>query len=109
MLARIKVMDIRSNTFKRSYKISLCPRMLCLALWLCQKVPKLDFQSEFSMSKSSKSFYKQNAFLTCSWRFLRSNKLEQLEFKLEKILGFRNMQEKLEKVSSLHTSVDKGT
>ena len=25
-----------------------------------------------------------------------SNKLEQLEFKLEKILGFRNMQEKLE-------------
>jgi hypothetical protein len=31
------------------------------------------------------------------WRFLRCNKLEQLEFKLEKILGFRNMQEKLEK------------
>ena len=33
--------------------------------------------------------------------FLRSNKLEQLEFKVEKImvkklLGFRNMQEKLE-------------
>ena len=26
-----------------------------------------------------------------------SDKLEQLEFKLEKILGFRNMQEKLEK------------
>ena len=25
-----------------------------------------------------------------------SNKLEQLEFNLEKILGFRNMQEKLE-------------
>ena len=25
-----------------------------------------------------------------------SNKLEQLEFKLEKLLGFRNMQEKLE-------------
>ena len=37
-------------------------------------------------------------FLTCSWRFLRSNWLEQFEFKLEKkILGFRNMQEKLEK------------
>jgi hypothetical protein len=35
---------------------------------------------------------------TCSWRFLRYNKLEELEFKLEKILGFRNMQEKLEKV-----------
>ena len=31
-------------------------------------------------------------FLTSSWRFLRSAKLEKLEFKLEKI-----MQEKLEK------------
>ena len=42
----------------------------------------------------------QNAFLTCSWKFLIYNNLEQLEFKLEKkILGFRNMQEKLEKVS----------
>ena len=29
----------------------------------------------------------ENAFLTCSWRFLISNKLEQLEFKLEKIIG----------------------
>ena len=29
---------------------------------------------------------------------LRYNKLEQLEFRLEKILGFRNMQEKLEKL-----------
>ena len=28
-----------------------------------------------------------NAFSTYSWRFLRSNKLEQLEFKLEKIIG----------------------
>ena len=35
-------------------------------------------------------------FLTCSWRFLIYNKLEQSEFKLEKILVFRNMQEKLE-------------
>ena len=26
-------------------------------------------------------------FLTCSWRFLISNKLEQLEFKLEKHAG----------------------
>ena len=25
--------------------------------------------------------FKQNSFLTCSWRFLRSNKSEQLEFK----------------------------
>ena len=29
-------------------------------------------------------------------RFLRSNKLEQLEFKLEKNVGFVNTQEKLE-------------
>ena len=33
-----------------------------------------------------------------SWRFLGYNKLEQLEFKLEKIMGLKNMQEKLEKV-----------
>ena len=38
-------------------------------------------------------------------RLLRSNELEHLEFKLEKILGFRNMQEKLEKaVFSSHFS-----
>ena len=35
--------------------------------------------------------------LTCSWRFLISNKLEQLDSNWKKILGFRNMQEKLEK------------
>ena len=35
-------------------------------------------------------------FLTCSWRFLISNRLEQLEFKLERLLGFRNLQEILE-------------
>ena len=40
---------------------------------------------------------KKNGFLTCSSRFLRSNKLEQLEFKLGNFLGFRNLQEKLEK------------
>ena len=38
------------------------------------------------------------------WRFLISNKLEQLEFKLEKLLGFRNMQEKL-KMYILYFSV----
>ena len=34
--------------------------------------------------------------------FLISNKLEELEFKLEKRLGLRNMQEKLEKIC-IHT------
>ena len=32
-------------------------------------------------------FLKQNTGLTCSRSFLRSNALEQLEFKLEKIIG----------------------
>ena len=36
--------------------------------------------------KGQNNFWQQNAFLTCSWRFLRPNKLEQLEFKLEKII-----------------------
>ena len=36
---------------------------------------------------------------------MRSNEIEQLEFKLEKkILGFRNMQEKLENIYFLTTS-----
>ena len=41
--------------------------------------------------------------------FLKCNELEQLEFKLEKLLGLRNMQEKLENdffsncVAFLHT------
>ena len=35
-----------------------------------------------------------------SYRFLISNKLEQLKFILEKLLGLRNMQEKLENVST---------
>jgi hypothetical protein len=46
--------------------------------------------------KGQNNFWKQNPFLTCSWRFPRSNKLEQLECKLEKNIGIRNMQEKLE-------------
>ena len=33
------------------------------------------------------NFWPQNAFLTCSWRFLISNELEQLKFKLERIIG----------------------
>ena len=37
--------------------------------------------------KGQNNFWQQNAFLTCSWRFLISNKLEQLEFKLEKNIG----------------------
>ena len=35
-------------------------------------------------------------FLTLSWRILISNKLEQLEFKLDKIIGIIGIKEKLE-------------
>ena len=41
----------------------------------------------YSNSERSEQFLKPNAFLTYSWRFLRSNKLEQFELKLEKIIG----------------------
>ena len=38
----------------------------------------------YSNSERSEQFMEQNAFLTCSWRLLRSNTLES---KLEKIIG----------------------
>ena len=52
-------------------------------------------------------------FLNCSWRFLRSNKIEQLEFKLEKSIGiekhagkvknsFLLLKEKLENIFKLN-------
>ena len=37
-----------------------------------------------SNSERSEQFLVTECFLTCSWRFLRSNKLDKLEFKLEK-------------------------
>ena len=54
-----------------------------------QEFPKiLRSQEQFVQTvKGRNNFWLQNAFLTCSWRFLRNNKLEQLEFKLEKIIG----------------------
>ena len=41
----------------------------------------------YSNSESSEQFLVPECFLTCSWRFLTSNKLEQLKFKLEKMIG----------------------
>ena len=41
-----------------------------------------NFLIYYSNSESSVQFLKQNAFLTYSWMFIRSNKLKQLEFKL---------------------------
>ena len=42
----------------------------------------------YSNREKAEQFSKQNDFVTCSWRFLRFNTLEQL--------GFGNFQEKLE-------------
>ena len=51
-------------------------------------VKKLRSLEQFIQTvKGQNNFCWQNTFLTCSWRFLISNKLEQLEFKLEKIIG----------------------
>ena len=36
--------------------------------------------------KGQNNFWWENAFLTCSWRFLESNKLEQSEFKMGKTI-----------------------
>ena len=50
-------------------------------------------------------FDKRMFFLPCFWRFLSSNKLEKLEFKLEKLVGFRQTKEKekkLEKTLFVH-------
>ena len=41
----------------------------------------------YSSSERLEQFLVTECFLTCSWRFLISNKLEQLKFKLEKIIG----------------------
>ena len=38
-------------------------------------------------SERSEQFLVTECFLTCFWRFMISNKLEQLEFKLENIIG----------------------
>ena len=52
----------------------------------------------YSNSERSEQCLVKECFLICSWRFLIPNKLVKLEFKLEKVLGFRNMQEKLENI-----------
>ena len=52
-----------------------------IVLTYCEK------KKSSSDREGSVQFLKQNVFLTCSWRLLRSNALEQLEFKLEKMIG----------------------
>ena len=56
-----------------------------IVLTYCEK--KLIFEitrTIYSNSERAEQFLVTECFLTCSWRFLTSNKLEQLEFKLEK-------------------------
>ena len=51
----------------------------------------------FQQWKVNTIFETECWFLTCSWKFLRSNILEPLELKSKKNpLEFRNLQEKLE-------------
>ena len=47
--------------------------------------------------KGQNNFWQQNAFLTCSWRFLISDKLEQLAFKLQKSIGIKKYAGKVRK------------
>ena len=47
--------------------------------------------------KGQNNFWYQKAFLTCFWRFLISNKLEQLELKLEKNIGIQKSAGKVRK------------
>ena len=58
----------------------------------CDREQHLKFEAEgqefAKFLRSNEQFIQtvkgQNNFLTCSWRFVIYNKLEQLEFKLEK-------------------------
>ena len=50
-------------------------------------VPNVKLLSIYSIRESSVQFLKQNVFLTYFWGGFRTKILEQLEFKLEKIIG----------------------
>ena len=52
-------------------------------------------------SERSEQFLVTECFLTCFWRFLVSNKLEQLEFKLEKTIGIEKHAGKVRKKNFL--------
>ena len=60
-----------------------------------QEITKILFYSN-NLFMQSIQFWKQNIFLTCSWNFFGSDKLETLNYNRKKMLGFRNLQEKLE-------------
>ena len=56
-------------------------------------------QSEEYLQSEVVTIFEIKCFLTCSWRFLRSNILEQ--FKSEKIIGIKKPQKKLQNVPDL--------
>ena len=51
----------------------------------------------FSSSERSEQLLVMECFLTCSWGFLIPNKLEQLQFKLEKNFGIQKSAGKVRK------------
>ena len=51
----------------------------------------------FQTVKGQNIFWNKNAFSTCSWRFLISNKLGQLEFKLKIVIGIQKHARKVKK------------
>jgi hypothetical protein len=52
--------------------------------------------------KGQNNVWWQNAFLTCYWSILRSDKLEQLQFKLEKNIGIEKHAGKVKKYLPLN-------
>ena len=63
-----------------------------------QEFPKIlrSLEQFIQAEKGQKKIWQQSAFLTCSWRFLMSHKLENYSSNWKNLLGFRNIQEKLE-------------
>ena len=57
--------------------------------------------------KVQNNFLKENDFLTYSWIFLISNKLEQLNSNWKNLSGFRNMQHEKFKKKTLCTNYQK--
>ena len=55
----------------------------------------------YSNSEKTPQFLKRNTFFTCFCRLLRSNTLEQLEFKLEKLIGISKPTGKVRKIVNL--------
>ena len=56
--------------------------------------------------KGQNNFWYSEYFLTCSWRFLTSNKLEQLKLKFEKIIGISKHARKVRKSFTFVVVVD---